>query len=58
MHDGADSKLFARWTCSTVSGLDRVSGYLGSFAIVAEHKTADSLALAQSLAAITKIACT
>ena len=58
MHDGADSKLFARWTCSTVNGLDRASGYLGTFAIVAEHKTADSLALAQSLAAITKIACT
>ena len=47
MQDGAASQLFARFTCCT-KVVQRYTGHLG----IHDHKTADSLALAQSMVSI------
>ena len=57
MHDGADSKLFARYALCT-KYLERKYGFFCVFDLVQQHKTADSLALASSLSSIIKNACT
>ena len=57
MHDGADSKLFARYALCT-KNIERKHGFFGVFDIVQEHKTADSLALASSLSSMITNACT
>ena len=57
MHDGADSKLFARYALCT-KDIERKYGFLGVHDLVQQHKTADSLALASSLSSIIKHSCT
>ena len=57
MHDGADSKLFARYALCT-KDIERKYGFLGVFDLVQQHKTADSLALASSLSSIITNSCT
>ena len=57
MQDGAASKLFARFTCCGKS-LQRYAGHLGIYHTVTKHKTADSLAMAQSMVSIVTDACT
>ena len=57
MHDGADSKLFARYALCT-KDIERKYGFFGVFDLVQQHKTADSLALASSLSSIITNSCT
>ena len=57
MHDGADSKLFARFALCN-KDMERKYGFFGVFDMVCVHKTADSLALAQSLSSIITNSCT
>jgi hypothetical protein len=57
MQDGAASKLFAGFSCCT-KDLERYAGHLGIYDTVTKHKTADSLALAQSMVSIVTDACT
>ena len=57
MHDGADSKLFARYALCT-KDIERKYGFFGVFDLVQQHKTADSLALASNLSSIITNSCT
>jgi hypothetical protein len=57
MHDGADDKLYCRFTVCTPEHT-RVTGFLGVDNTVQKHHTADSLALANSLKSIVEGACT
>ena len=53
MHDGADDKLYCRFTVCTPEHT-RLTGFLGADNTVQKHHTADSLALANSLKSITE----
>ena len=57
MQDGAASKLFAIFSCCD-KNLQRYAGHLGIYHIVTEHKTSDSVAIAQSMVSIVTEACT
>ena len=57
MQDRAAAMLFARLSCCT-KDLQRCGGHLGIYDTVTKHKTADSLALAQSMVSIVTDACT
>ena len=57
MQDGASGKLFARFSCCD-NKLQRYGGHLGIYDLVTQHKTADSVAVAQSMVSIVTQACT
>ena len=57
MHDGADSKLFARYALCT-KDIERKFRFLGVFDLVQQHKDSDSFAMASSLASMIKNYCT
>jgi hypothetical protein len=57
MQDGASGKLFARFSCCD-NKLQRYSGHLGIYDLTTQHKTADSVAVAQSMVSIVTEACT